>query len=88
MIASTATCQLTATYDNPGFIVAEVFWPRGESNENSMTFDRIAHLVHLASIYEHSLNFGLIGPWYLYFAGDCRAQTFSTASRHCHPPSF
>src|SRR5260370_15712565 len=38
------------------------------------TFDRIAPLVHLPSISEHSLNFGLIGPWYLYFAGDCRAQ--------------
>src|SRR5258708_26553434 len=38
------------------------------------TFDRIAPLVHLPSISEHSLNFGLIGPWYMYFAGDCRAQ--------------
>src|SRR5262249_31538198 len=34
-IASAATCQLTATYDRPGFIVAAVFCPRGESNENS-----------------------------------------------------
>ena len=35
-IASAATCQLTATYDSPGFIVAAVFCQRGESNENSM----------------------------------------------------
>src|SRR4029450_453371 len=35
-IASAATCQLTATYDSPGFIVAAVFCPRGESKENSM----------------------------------------------------
>src|ERR1700730_6415613 len=35
MIASAATCQVTATYDSPGFIVAEVFSPRGETNENS-----------------------------------------------------
>src|SRR5262249_8592 len=34
-IASAANCQLTATYDRPGFIVATVFSPRGESNENS-----------------------------------------------------
>src|SRR5262245_10807399 len=34
-IASAANCQLTATYDNPGFIVATVFSPRGESKENS-----------------------------------------------------
>src|SRR5262249_48004986 len=34
-IASTATCQLTATYENPGFMVATVFCPRDESNENS-----------------------------------------------------
>src|SRR5215472_15142821 len=33
--ASAATCQLTATYENPGFIVATVFCPRAESNENS-----------------------------------------------------
>src|ERR1700730_15114843 len=36
MIASAATCQVTATYDKPGFIVAEVFSPRGESNANSI----------------------------------------------------
>src|SRR6516165_2006675 len=34
-IASAATCQLTATYDKPGFMVATVFSPRGETNENS-----------------------------------------------------
>src|SRR5262249_1223460 len=34
-IASAATCQLTATYDRPGFIVAVVFSPRGETKENS-----------------------------------------------------
>src|SRR5262245_17569864 len=34
-IASAATCQLTATYDKPGFMVAMVFSPRGETNENS-----------------------------------------------------
>jgi hypothetical protein len=27
--------QVTATYDSPGFMVALVFSPRGESNENS-----------------------------------------------------
>ena len=34
-IASAAICQVTATYDSPGFIVALVFSPRSESNENS-----------------------------------------------------
>src|SRR5215467_13710109 len=34
-IASAATCQLTATYDKPGFMVATVFSPRGETKENS-----------------------------------------------------
>ena len=33
--ASAATCQASATYANPGFIVAAVFSPRGVSNENS-----------------------------------------------------
>jgi hypothetical protein len=36
LIASAAICQVSATYDSPGFIVALVFSPRGESNENSI----------------------------------------------------
>jgi hypothetical protein len=35
MIASAATCQVSATYASPGFIVAAVFSPRGVSNANS-----------------------------------------------------
>ena len=35
MIASAATCQVTATYERPGFIVAKVLVPGAESKANS-----------------------------------------------------